>query len=116
MRCSPPASRWASSFTSARTVRLLGWILNVAPIARAPSFKDPDGNTWVLQEITGRLPGRVETGVTSFSSATDLASALRCAATAHGQHETRTGQRDANWPDWYAEYMVREQTGQELPP
>jgi hypothetical protein len=78
-------------------------------------FKDPDGNTWVLQEITGRLPGRVETGVTSFSSATDLASALRRAATAHGQHEARTGQRDEYWPDWYAEYMVREQTGQELP-
>jgi catechol 2,3-dioxygenase-like lactoylglutathione lyase family enzyme len=78
-------------------------------------FKDPDGNSWVLQEVTGRLPGRVEPGVTSFSSASDLASALRRAATAHGQHEKRIGAADANWPDWYAEYMVREQTGQELP-
>ena len=46
----------------------------------------------------------------------DLASALRRAEAAHGEHEKRTGgQRDANWPDWYAEYMMREQTGEELP-
>ena len=78
-------------------------------------FKDPDGNSWVLQEITSRLPGRMEPGPTSFVSATDLASALRRAAAAHGQHEARIGQRDENWPDWYAEYMVREQSGEELP-
>ena len=78
-------------------------------------FKDPDGNSWVLQEITSRLPGRVEPGPTAFASATDLAIALRRAAIAHGQHEARTGQRDENWPDWYAEYMVREQAGTELP-
>ncbi len=79
------------------------------------SFSDPDGNVWLLQEVTGRLPGRVDSGVTSFSSASDLASALRRAAAAHGQHEKRLGAADANWPDWYAEYMVREQTGKELP-
>jgi hypothetical protein len=78
-------------------------------------FSDPDCNSWVLQEITSRLPGRVETGPTSFASASDLASALKRAALAHGQHEARTGQRDENWPAWYAEYMVREQTGEELP-
>jgi catechol 2,3-dioxygenase-like lactoylglutathione lyase family enzyme len=78
-------------------------------------FKDPDGNSWVLQEITSRLPGRVEPGPTSFASATDLASAMKRAALAHGQHEARIGQRDENWPAWYAEYMVREQSGQELP-
>ena len=78
-------------------------------------FKDPDGNSWVLQEITSRLPGRVEPGPTSFASASVLASALKRAALAHGQHEARIGQRDENWPDWYAEYMLREQTGQELP-
>ena len=78
-------------------------------------FKDPDGNSWVLQEITSRLPGRVEPGPTSFASASDLVSALKRAALAHGQHEARIGQRDENWPDWYAEYMVREQTGTELP-
>jgi len=78
-------------------------------------FKDPDGNSWVLQEITSRLPGRIEPGPASFASATDLASAMRRAAAAHGQHEARTGQRDENWPAWYAEYMVREQTGQEPP-
>jgi catechol 2,3-dioxygenase-like lactoylglutathione lyase family enzyme len=78
------------------------------------SFRDPDGNGWLLQEITTRLPGRV-TGKTAFGSASDLASALRRAEAAHGEHEKRTGQRDANWPDWYAEYMVREQAGEELP-
>jgi len=78
-------------------------------------FKDPDGNSWVLQEITGRLPGRIEPGPTSFASASDLFSALKRAALAHGQHEARTEQRDENWPVWYAEYMVREQAGIELP-
>ena len=79
------------------------------------SFSDPDGNGWLFQEITTRLPGRVDPAATSFSSASDLASALRRAAAAHGRHETRTGQADPNWPDWYAEYMVREQAGEELP-
>jgi catechol 2,3-dioxygenase-like lactoylglutathione lyase family enzyme len=78
------------------------------------SFEDPDGNGWVLQEVTARFPGRVE-GETAYSSAGDLSQALRRAAAAHGQHEARTGEADANWPDWYAEYMVREQSGQELP-
>jgi catechol 2,3-dioxygenase-like lactoylglutathione lyase family enzyme len=79
------------------------------------SFSDPDGNSWLLQEITTRLPGRVDPGAISFGSAGDLASALRRAEAAHGQHEKRTGQRDANWPDWYAAYMVAEQAGTELP-
>jgi catechol 2,3-dioxygenase-like lactoylglutathione lyase family enzyme len=78
------------------------------------SFKDPDGNGWLLQEITSRLPGRVA-GDTAYPSSADLAQALRRAAAAHGQHEARIGQADANWPDWYAEYMVREQSGEELP-
>jgi catechol 2,3-dioxygenase-like lactoylglutathione lyase family enzyme len=80
------------------------------------SFGDPDGNGWLLQEITTRLPGRVDTGVTSYGSATDLAAALRRAEAAHGEHEKRTGgQRDENWPDWYAEYMAAEHAGTELP-
>ena len=78
-------------------------------------FSDPDGNKWLLQEITTRLPGRIDTGVTSFGSANDLAGALRRAEAAHGQHEKRTGERDANWPDWYAKYMAAEQAGSELP-
>ena len=78
------------------------------------SFRDPDGNGWLLQEITTRLPGRVA-GDTTYASVSDLASALRRAEAAHGEHEKRTGQRDANWPDWYAEYLVREQSGGELP-
>jgi catechol 2,3-dioxygenase-like lactoylglutathione lyase family enzyme len=80
------------------------------------SFSDPDGNGWLLQEITARLPGRVDTqGSTTFTSATELAMALRRAAAAHGEHEKRNGQRDENWPDWYAEHIVREQAGKELP-
>ena len=78
-------------------------------------FSDPDGNGWQLQEVTTRLPGRVEPGATFFGSASDLASALRRAEAAHGTHEKRIGQRDANWPDWYAAYMVAEQSGKELP-
>jgi len=80
------------------------------------SFDDPDGNGWLLQELTTRLPGRIDSGATSFASVTDLASALRRAAAAHGEHEARTGgQRDENWPDWYASYMVAEQSGSPLP-
>jgi catechol 2,3-dioxygenase-like lactoylglutathione lyase family enzyme len=79
------------------------------------SFSDPDGNGWLLQEITTRLPGRVDAAVTAFASTADLASALRRSAAAHGEHEKRTGQHDENWPDWYAAYMVAEQSGAELP-
>jgi catechol 2,3-dioxygenase-like lactoylglutathione lyase family enzyme len=79
------------------------------------SFSDPDGNGWLFQEITARLPGRVDAGDTTFTSSTELAAALRRAAAAHGEHEKRTGQHDENWPDWYAEYIVREQAGKELP-
>jgi len=79
------------------------------------SFTDPDGNVWWLQEITSRLPGRIDSAATSFDSATDVAEALRRAAAAHGEHEARTGEEDANWPDWYAEYIVAEQAGTELP-
>jgi catechol 2,3-dioxygenase-like lactoylglutathione lyase family enzyme len=78
------------------------------------SFHDPDGNGWLLQEITARLPGRVA-GATTYASASDLASALRRAEAAHGEHEKRLGKRDDNWPDWYAAYMVAEQAGTELP-
>jgi predicted enzyme related to lactoylglutathione lyase len=79
------------------------------------SFSDPDGNTWLVQEITKRLAGRVDSAETAFSSTNDLANAMRRAAAAHGEHEKRTGKADANWPDWYAAYMVAEQAGKELP-
>jgi catechol 2,3-dioxygenase-like lactoylglutathione lyase family enzyme len=78
------------------------------------TFSDPDGNGWVLQEVTTRLPGRVA-GDTTYPSVHDLSEALRRASAAHGEHEKRTGERDENWPDWYAEYMVREQSGEALP-
>jgi catechol 2,3-dioxygenase-like lactoylglutathione lyase family enzyme len=79
------------------------------------TFSDVDGNRWLLQEVTVRLPGRVDPGPTTFASASDLASALRRAAAAHGKHEARTGQADPNWPDWYASYITAEQAGTELP-
>jgi catechol 2,3-dioxygenase-like lactoylglutathione lyase family enzyme len=79
------------------------------------TFSDPEGNGWLLQEITTRLPGRIDLAETASDSANDLASALRRAAAAHGEHEKRIGQPDANWADWYAEYMVREKTGMDLP-
>jgi predicted enzyme related to lactoylglutathione lyase len=79
------------------------------------TFSDPDGNGWLLQEVTTRLPGRIDTAETSFASVNDVAQALRRAAAAHGEHEQRTGQPDENWPDWYAAYMVAEQAGEELP-
>ena len=80
------------------------------------SFSDPDGNGWLFQEITARLPGRIDSAATSFASTSDLAAALRRAEAAHGEHEKRAGgQRDENWPDWYAEYMASEQSGKELP-
>jgi hypothetical protein len=79
------------------------------------SFRDPDGNGWLFQEVTTRLPGRIDSAATTFASARDLASALRRAAAAHGRHEERTGKADPNWPDWYAAYLVQEQAGKELP-
>jgi catechol 2,3-dioxygenase-like lactoylglutathione lyase family enzyme len=79
------------------------------------SFSDPDGNGWLFQEVTTRLPGRIDSTTTNFASTTDLASAFRRAEAAHGEHEKRTGERDANWADWYAAYMVAEQSGGELP-
>jgi catechol 2,3-dioxygenase-like lactoylglutathione lyase family enzyme len=80
------------------------------------SFHDPDGNGWLFQEITHRLPGRVDTGVATYTSSVELAAALRRAGAAHGEHEKRNGgKHDENWPDWYAQFMMSEQTGKEPP-
>lgn len=75
------------------------------------SFRDPDGNGWLLQEVTARLPGRIDAAATTFASVADLASAFRRAEAAHGEYEKQLGHRDEDWPSWYADYMVREQTG-----
>jgi catechol 2,3-dioxygenase-like lactoylglutathione lyase family enzyme len=79
------------------------------------SFSDPDGNGWLCQEITARLPGRVDADGATFASPAELASALRRAEAAHGEHEKRTGHADADWPDWYAEYILAEQAGKQPP-
>jgi hypothetical protein len=95
--------------------RVSGPAPNHASYSSFATFSDPDGNGWLFQGVTTRLPGRVDSATTGFASANDLASALRRAAAAHGEHEKRTGKADPNWPDWYAEYMVREQAGESLP-
>jgi catechol 2,3-dioxygenase-like lactoylglutathione lyase family enzyme len=79
------------------------------------TFSDPDGNVWLLQEVTARLPGRIDSDETSFATVADLAAAMRRAEAAHGEHEKRTGVRDEDWPQWYATYMAAEQAGTELP-
>jgi len=96
------------------TARVSGPAPNRQSYGSFISFSDPDGNGWLLQEITTRLPGRVDPAETSFGSASDLAGALRRAAAAHGEHEKRVGM-DPNWPDWYASYIAAEQAGAELP-
>ena len=73
------------------------------------SFRDPDGNEFILQEVTTRLPGRVTEVV--YRDARDLERALRDAAAAHGKHEEETGKADPEWPVWYADYMARERQG-----
>jgi catechol 2,3-dioxygenase-like lactoylglutathione lyase family enzyme len=78
------------------------------------SFSDPDGNGWMLQEITSRLPGRVDSDITAFTSSTEIAGALRRASVAHGEHEKKIGRHDVNWPEWYAEYIVAEQAGKQM--
>jgi catechol 2,3-dioxygenase-like lactoylglutathione lyase family enzyme len=97
-----------------RDTRVAGTDEQHASYGSFATFQDPDGNTWLLQEVTARLPGRIE-DMTSYGSIADLAGAMRRASVAHGQHEARTGQPDANWPDWYAAYMVAEQAGTPLP-
>ena len=79
------------------------------------TFCDPDGNGWMLQEVTTRLPGRIDASETEYASVTDLADAMRRASVAHGEHEARIGKADPDWPDWYASYMVAEQAGTPLP-
>jgi catechol 2,3-dioxygenase-like lactoylglutathione lyase family enzyme len=92
-----------------------GRVSGPASYSSFATFSDPDGNSWLLQNVTTRLPGRIDAAETAFASTADLASALRRAEAAHGEHEKRIGAADANWPDWYADYMVREQAGAELP-
>jgi catechol 2,3-dioxygenase-like lactoylglutathione lyase family enzyme len=79
------------------------------------TFSDPDGNSWLLQEVTARLPGRVDANITTFTSSSEVARALLRAALAHGEHEKLIGKHDADWPVWYAEYIVSEQAGKPLP-
>ena len=110
-----PETPGAQFQTDDRSGRVTGPAPDHASYSSFATFSDPDGNGWLLQEITTRLPGRVEPAETGFVSAADLASALRRAASAHGEHEKRSGQADENWPDWYAAYMVAERAGEELP-
>jgi catechol 2,3-dioxygenase-like lactoylglutathione lyase family enzyme len=107
-----PGARFTTDGTNGR---LSGRAPDDASYGSFVSFRDPDGNGWLFQEITTRLPGRVDQAATAFASASDLADAMRRASAAHGEHEKRIGHADTNWPDWYARYMVAEQAGTELP-
>jgi catechol 2,3-dioxygenase-like lactoylglutathione lyase family enzyme len=106
-----------AQFQSDRTDgRVSGPAPDHATYSSFATFSDPDGNGWLLQEITTRLPGRIDAAETAFASTADLANAMRRASVAHGEHEKRhAGEYDVNWPDWYAAYMVAEQAGAELP-
>jgi catechol 2,3-dioxygenase-like lactoylglutathione lyase family enzyme len=111
-----PVEPGAQFVPGSRSGRASGRDDNGASYGSFATFADPDGNTWLLQEVTMRLPGRVDSAVTTFASAHDLEQALARAATAHGEHEARNGgQYDEQWPAWYAAYMVAEQSGAELP-
>jgi catechol 2,3-dioxygenase-like lactoylglutathione lyase family enzyme len=110
-----PGTPGAQFQTDAASDRVTGPAPDRTSYGSFATFSDPDGNGWLLQEVTKRLPGRIGTAETAFASAPDLASALRRAEAAHGEHEKRIGAADANWPDWYARYMVAEQAGTELP-
>jgi catechol 2,3-dioxygenase-like lactoylglutathione lyase family enzyme len=110
-----PGMPGAQFQTDATSGRVTGRAPDHASYGSFATFSDPDGNGWLLQEITTRLPGRIDAAETAFASTADLASALRRAAAAHGGHEERLGRSDENWPDWYAAYMVAEQAGAELP-
>jgi catechol 2,3-dioxygenase-like lactoylglutathione lyase family enzyme len=104
-----------AQFQSEGTGRVTGSAPDHASYSSFVTFRDPDGNGWLLQEVTTRLPGRIDAAETAFASTADLVSALRRAAAAHGEHEKRIGEADENWPEWYAAYMVAEQAGTELP-
>ena len=110
-----PSSPGAQFQTDGTSGRVGGRAPDHASYSSFARFSDPDGNSWLLQEITTRLPGRIDSATTTFGSASDLANAMRRASVAHGEHEKRTGGPDENWPDWYAAYMVAEQSGQNPP-
>ena len=105
-----------AQFGRAGAGRLAGADSEHATYGSFAEFSDPDGNTWLLQEVTARLPGRIDATETAFASTSDLSKAMQRAAVAHGEHEARNGgEYDQNWPDWYAAYMVAERSGAELP-
>jgi catechol 2,3-dioxygenase-like lactoylglutathione lyase family enzyme len=104
-----------AQFEPGAGLRIDGPAAERASYSSFATFHDPDGNTWLLQEITTRLPGRTDPAPTTFSSVADLAAAMRRAEAAHGEHEKRTGEADANWPEWYATHMIAEQAGTVLP-
>jgi catechol 2,3-dioxygenase-like lactoylglutathione lyase family enzyme len=87
------------------------------------SVTDPDGNTWLVQEVTTRRPGRTDPAGTAFATTADLASALRRAEAAHREHDKHEGHSHVfhradhveDWPAWYAAYLVAEQAGTDLP-
>jgi catechol 2,3-dioxygenase-like lactoylglutathione lyase family enzyme len=75
------------------------------------SFDDQEGNNWVVQEVTTRVPGRTTSVLAAYGSVGALADALRRAAAAHDHNAENTGRADPDWPDWYARYLADESAG-----
>jgi len=75
------------------------------------SFNDPDGNVYLVQEVTTGQPGRAISGPATYGSVASLAGALRRAEAAHRRHEKETGHPAADWANWYAQYMAEESAG-----
>ncbi len=70
------------------------------------SFKDPDGNRWLVQEVTTRRPGRVQPGPNDVANLTAL---LRETEEHHGPYEASAPKH--HWSQWYGAYIVARQSG-----
>ena len=73
------------------------------------SFKDPDGNGWLLQEIQTRFPGREWTLPRGTTDVATLAELLRETSEHHGHFEKTHAEH--HWWDWYAPYLSARQSG-----
>jgi hypothetical protein len=78
------------------------------------SFDDSEGNSWVVQEVTTRVPDRPTSVLAAYGSVGALADALRRAAAAHERHAQNIGHADPDWPDWYAQYLADESARPDL--
>jgi len=93
-----------AQFQSDGSGRLSGPAPDHASYYSFATFSDPDGNSWILQEVTTRLPGR---GVSLDVPA--LTELLREAEKHHGEYEPTAPKH--HWSTWYAAYIVARENG-----